>query len=151
MPCPYGAGDGPERRALGRLAVARGLADRVEFVGHVSDIDVRLRDVDVLMHTACSETFGMALMEAAASHVPVVCLGGGALREMVPRYARRHYCGRTDTGGAFAAAVLEAAAIDDPELFSLADQRRRDSFRAELVLDRWQGVLDRLAKREVIA
>ena len=70
---PYAAGDGPERRALGRLAVARGLADRVEFVGHVSDIDVRLRDVDVLMHTARSETFGMALMEAAVSHVPVVC------------------------------------------------------------------------------
>ena len=83
------AGDGPRRRVVESLAATSGLGARVEFPGHVDDVGSLLAQADVLLRTAYSETFGLSLVEAAARGVPVTCLAGGTLAEMVPEYHAR--------------------------------------------------------------
>ena len=62
-------GDGDDRPRLEALAAAMGVADKVQFVGHVTDrrtypIIYRLADVFVMPSTG--EGFGIAFLEAMA-------------------------------------------------------------------------------------
>ena len=91
------AGDGPEYRNLRALA-----RPNVEFLGHVSDDDLRnlySRARAFLMPG--EEDFGMTAVEALASGKPVIALGRGGALETVPPY-----------GGTF---------YDEPDASSLAD------------------------------
>src|SRR5699024_10354643 len=58
------AGDGPERLRLERLARHLGIADDVEFKGVVSDMATVYADIDILLHPAMREPFGMVVAEA---------------------------------------------------------------------------------------
>ena len=70
------AGSGPMGEEWQALAHRLGLADRVHFVGDVSDAHQRAlyqaADVYVLPATLRSEAFGVALVEAMASGAPVI-------------------------------------------------------------------------------
>jgi len=67
-------GDGDDRPRLEALAQEAGIADRVHFVGQVSDSELvnyyRLADVFVMPST--KEGFGIVFLEAAASGLPVI-------------------------------------------------------------------------------
>src|SRR6185437_7749882 len=68
------AGDGPDRRALERLAVEEGVADRVRFLGSVDQN--RLREiynaVDALVLASSREGWANVLLESMACGTPVV-------------------------------------------------------------------------------
>lgn len=73
-------GDGPQREALRRQAEEAGVADRVDFAGQVEPEQVAryFVDHDVLVHLSDYETFGLTVVEAAATGLPVVvtrCIG----------------------------------------------------------------------------
>lgn len=73
-------GDGPQREALHRQAQEAGVADRVDFAGQVAPEQVSrfFLDHDVLVHLSDYETFGLTVVEAAATGLPVVvtrCIG----------------------------------------------------------------------------
>lgn len=76
-------GDGPEEGRLRELARAEGVAHAVTFVGHLPDEDLpaayQAADVFALPSHLPSEAFGLVLVEAMASGLPVVCtdLGTG--------------------------------------------------------------------------
>jgi glycosyltransferase involved in cell wall biosynthesis len=75
-------GDGPDRRALERLAARLGLADRVRFVGHVPRADV-MRFVNAaaaVVFTGLREEGGIALAEAMLAGAPVIVLAHGGAR-----------------------------------------------------------------------
>lgn len=69
-------GDGVLRSGFEQRAAGYGLRDAVHFAGHVSDDDLpeyyRLADLFILPSINSSEAFGMVLLEAFASGVPVV-------------------------------------------------------------------------------
>jgi glycosyltransferase involved in cell wall biosynthesis len=78
-------GEGPERERLERIAASLGLSSRVRFTGWVSETEVALRAVDVLVFSSepVVETAPLAALEAMASGVPVVASDVGSLREIV--------------------------------------------------------------------
>ena len=118
-------GDGPERGALGR-----GAASNTQFLGRLSDDDVRrlYRGAGVVLLPG-EEDFGIVPVEAQACGRPVVALGrGGALETVVP--------GQTGilvddlSAEAFAQAVAEAVATryDSSVIRQHAEQFGRERF-----------------------
>jgi len=77
------AGDGELRPRLMRLAQELGLASRIHFLGRRDDIPQLLKMADVYAHSAHSEGFGIATLEAMAAGVPVVASDLPGLAEVV--------------------------------------------------------------------
>jgi len=66
------AGEGPQRAGLEGLARARGVAERVRFLGHRADVPRVLAALDVFCMPSRWEGFGLALAEALAAGRPAV-------------------------------------------------------------------------------
>lgn len=77
------AGDGPLRDALEIQAERLGVHRAVCFSGVVDDMRAFFARIDVLLHTALREPFGMVAAEAQAAGVPVVCTAVDGLPEVV--------------------------------------------------------------------
>jgi glycosyltransferase involved in cell wall biosynthesis len=66
------------------LAAARGVADRVLFLGQRSDVPRLMQAVDAVVHPSVDpEPFGRTLVEAMLAGVPVVATDAGASREIL--------------------------------------------------------------------
>ena len=77
-------GDGPLRSELEALVAARGIADRVDFLGRRSDVADLLRDMTVFaFSTTRDEGFGIVLIEAMAAGLPIVASDVPACREVL--------------------------------------------------------------------
>jgi glycosyltransferase involved in cell wall biosynthesis len=59
------------------------LGPRARFVGPVDDVPVVLRSLDVLVNASTSEPFGLSVLEAQASGVPVIGTDAGGIPEFV--------------------------------------------------------------------
>lgn len=78
-------GDGPERADLEAEAVSLGCADAVEFTGLLTQEEVckELSEADVFALPSFAEGVPVVLMEAMASHVPVVATRVAGVPELV--------------------------------------------------------------------
>ena len=78
-------GDGGERDRLGALAVDLGIADRVKFLGHVSDQELPgiYESCTVFVMPSIAELQSIATMEAMASGRPVIAADAMALPHLV--------------------------------------------------------------------
>ncbi len=69
-------GEGPLESTLRQHVAARGIADRVRWLGRATDDDLpaiyRAADIFVLPSVATTETFGVVQIEAMASGLPIV-------------------------------------------------------------------------------
>ncbi|MCA9143992.1 MAG: glycosyltransferase [Planctomycetaceae bacterium] len=67
-------GDGPQRKRWQRIAERLGVADRVEWVGRVQDLEMQSHYswADVFVFTSLRDTTGTVVLEALASGVPVL-------------------------------------------------------------------------------
>ncbi|WP_158583360.1 glycosyltransferase [Salinisphaera sp. Q1T1-3] len=77
------AGDGPLRARLAAQAEQLGVQTRVHFAGVVDDMPGFFAGIDLLIHPALREPFGMVAAEAQAAGVPVVCSAVDGLPEVV--------------------------------------------------------------------
>jgi glycosyltransferase involved in cell wall biosynthesis len=78
-------GAGPERQALGALAEELRVAPAVHWTGFVPDPDLPAYYAasDVYLHTCKLESFGLSVLEASASGLPVIAVDEGGPREIV--------------------------------------------------------------------
>jgi glycosyltransferase involved in cell wall biosynthesis len=76
-------GDGPLKSLLMERAKLEGLASAVAFHGNVDDVFHFLSKSHVYVHPATYEPFGLALVEAMATGLPVVCLDAKGNRGIV--------------------------------------------------------------------
>ena len=113
-------GEGPERARLETLAGERGVADRVAFIGRVAE--ERLADsyaaADCFaLPTRALECFGLIVLEAYASGVPVVGVPVGSIPEVMgPAFA--DWIAEDNGAPALArrmADVLEGRLVADPD------------------------------------
>lgn len=96
-----------------------GIAGAVEFRGQVTDVRAELSQVDVLLHTARSEPFGLVLVEAMVQHVPVVAVSEGGPLEIL----------RDGVDGLLS--VGEPEALAERVLQLISDPRRRERMGAQ--------------------
>jgi glycosyltransferase involved in cell wall biosynthesis len=119
------AGDGPQRRELERLAGRLGIAERVTFSGAITHAQVPafLGGLNVFVALSRSESFGVAVLEAAACGLPSVVTNVGGLPEVVADGATGLVVPDGDL--AAAAAALVALAADPPRRARMGREARR--------------------------
>jgi glycosyltransferase involved in cell wall biosynthesis len=76
-------GDGPLKQELIQQTIAADCADRLFFRGSVPDVPRWMAESDVYVHPANYEPFGLVLIEAMASGMPVISLDGRGNRGLV--------------------------------------------------------------------
>lgn len=77
------AGEGPDAAALHMQVDRLGLAPQVRFLGWVGAIDPFLAAIDLLLHPALREPYGIACAEALVRGVPVVAARVDGLPEVI--------------------------------------------------------------------
>jgi glycosyltransferase involved in cell wall biosynthesis len=77
------AGDGVEREKLERVIKENELGERVKLLGWQKDLNKLRQTWDVYVQSSLTEGFGIAVVEAMQSGLPVVVTPGGALPELV--------------------------------------------------------------------
>lgn len=114
------AGEGPERSRLEALASQLGIARRVEFLGHVAhdEVPALMQEFDVLVNpTVVPEAFGVVVLEASASGLPVVATAVGGVPEVCLDEVTGLLVAPRDP--AALAAALSALAVDEDRRASL--------------------------------
>jgi glycosyltransferase involved in cell wall biosynthesis len=76
-------GDGPRKRELQDLVIARGLGRHVEFLGHRDDVPSLLASADAFVLPSRSEAFPNSVIEAMAAGLPVVASAVGGLLDLI--------------------------------------------------------------------
>jgi rhamnosyl/mannosyltransferase len=122
-------GVGPFGGALQQQAQRSGVADRVHFLGELSDEEVttlyHAADIFVLPSTNRAETFGIVQLEAMACGMPVVCTELGTGTSYVNQHGVTGLVVPPNEPAALAAALRQL--LDDPaqrQAFGAAGRRR---------------------------
>ena len=139
-------GDGPERERLGALAVERGVAARVLFLGHRADLRDLYAALDLFVLSSRTEGMPNTLLEALAMARPVVATPVGGVGEVV----RDRQEALLVPPGQTAPLAEALSEVLDSELLaaSLAQAGRRRveaSFSFAARLDRLETLYERLA------
>lgn len=77
------AGDGPLMEYLKKLSSSLKIANKVIFLGYISDIEKVYILIDALVVPSLSESFGISIIEAFSMRVPVIASNVPALNEVV--------------------------------------------------------------------
>lgn len=77
------AGDGPDKAALQARAQALGVDDHIDWLGEVHDPQAFFGTLQVYVHPAITESFGLAPLEAMSAGLPTIASRGGALPEII--------------------------------------------------------------------
>lgn len=134
-------GDGTLRAELESRAAGLGLADRVRFVGARPDVPELLAAMDIFVFPSVSEGFGIAVVEAMASRLPVVASNVGPLPEIVID-GETGLLVRTADGNALAAAINRL--IEDEQLRRRLARAGRASVEARFTDSHMVGTLENL-------
>jgi glycosyltransferase involved in cell wall biosynthesis len=125
------AGDGAERENLRDLAIARGLADRVDFLGRIDDMPKFYQALDVFCLASRAEGLPLSLLEAQASGVPAVAFDvGGVTEALCPRTGRLVPAGDIAALGRALAEAVAVPSTDEPCRFVRAERGIAEMARA---------------------
>jgi glycosyltransferase involved in cell wall biosynthesis len=123
------AGDGPERPRLEELAERLGVAGRVHFLGHRSDVPQLLAACDVFALPSLYEGSSLAVLEAMAAEIPVVSSAVGGTDELIED-GRSGLLVPPGDSAALAAALKRL--LGDPELRQTFAARARERVERDL-------------------
>jgi glycosyltransferase involved in cell wall biosynthesis len=117
------AGAGPERRNLLDQAQTLGIDDQVRLLGYVPEAGKQLAGYRAYAHSAKSEVFGLALIEAMAAGVPVVAPPVGGIPTLFDDRIEGRFWDLDDPDGA--AVVLIELLEDEPARARMGAAARR--------------------------
>ncbi len=138
-------GDGPEMGNVRQQVARDGLDEKVEFLGHVDNLEDILPMADLLLLPSLHESFGLVALEAmACGVVPVATTRGGAgefIQDGLNGFLRDPH----DVEGMTRVAVKVLA--DDQVRQEMAEEARRDAagdFGVSCVVRQYLDLYDRL-------
>ena len=116
------AGDGNQRKYLSDLASELGIAERVSFLGHISEEELPLayERATVFAMPSIAELQSIATMEAMASGRPVIAANAMALPHLV-HDGDNGYLFEPDDVDQFSEQLLKVATADQEELNRLSE------------------------------
>lgn len=119
------AGTGPRRQALGRLSRDLEIEDNVEFLGYVSEAEKigHLHEAAAFVLPSRQEGFGIAVLEALATGLPVVANDLDILRALVPGGENR-FADASDPDQ-FARAMRDVVDLDESDRATTGEANRR--------------------------
>jgi rhamnosyl/mannosyltransferase len=136
------AGRGPMEAAWKALATELGVAERVFFMGDVSDEDLpalyRAADLYVLPANERAEAFGIAILEAMASGLPVVCTEVGTATSWINQDKQTGIVVPAKSPDILASAIehLQRDPDQRQHMGSAARQRIEDEFTLDKMIQR---------------
>jgi len=132
---------------LAALADRLGLAERVLLTGGRDDVPEILAALDVFVHPAIAESFGMVIVEAMAMARPVLSTPVGIAPEVISQGATGLLCASSEPGS-LARGLREMLALRPrwPEL-GCAARLRVQSFTAAAMADRYSRLYARWLTR----
>lgn len=116
------AGDGPARAGLEEMARARGVMDRVIFLGFREDVADLLAAADLVVLPSLREGMSMSLLEAMAAGKPIIATSIGSNREVASQVEMALLVPPADP--AALAEAIELAAKDPKRMAALAASAR---------------------------
>ena len=133
-------GDGPERVKCEALATKLGVADRVNFLGKSTAVNHILNQAHVFLLPSETESFGLAALEAMASHVPVVASRSGGLPEVV-EHGVTGFLEEVGDVDAMAKRVLEILKDDATHAeFAAAARQHAEAFDVEHIAYQYESI-----------
>jgi glycosyltransferase involved in cell wall biosynthesis len=146
-------GAGPDLPCVRELAAELGVADRIRFLGHVTDAEKfrALSVADVFVSTSQHEGFGIMFLEAMALGLPIVCYDHGGQTD---------YLLTPDTGfvvplndiGAFTARVLELLASPEHRAAIARNNRLKvEQFLIERCAFEYEAIFEEVVHRREAA
>jgi glycosyltransferase involved in cell wall biosynthesis/ribosomal protein S18 acetylase RimI-like enzyme len=127
------AGDGSARAALEEMARARGVSDRIAFVGFREDVADLLCAADLIALPSLREGFSISLLEAMAAGKPIIASSIGSNRDVAAQADMALLVPPGDPA-ALANAIRDAA--HDPERMAAVGANARSLFEANYTEDR---------------
>lgn len=92
-----------------------GLEDYVAMPGNIENVEETLKNQNIYVHSAYYEPFGLVLLEAMASGLPVVCLDGGGNRDIIEN-GNNGFLVESQNPEIFAEKIIEL--IEHPDLYT---------------------------------
>lgn len=146
------AGQGSDRAALEGLAEKLGCVDRVHFVGELPPdrIGTFLRALDLFVFPSLSETFGLAVVEAAQAGLPVVANRLDVLEEVLSTGPEpcALFADVNDTQ-AFATQIRRL--LDDATLAATLSARARtlnSRYSLDAMVERYGALIEKLLQKD---
>lgn len=140
-------GDGPSREALAKRAQEHGRAHVLPFLSERMELARLLASADLYVSAMPFETFGLSIVEAQASGLPVVGVAGGAMPERVPEGAGVGLLGRVDSVEDLAANIEKMAGSDLREAGRRARALVESQFSWKRTFDRTLDLYERVLAR----
>jgi len=97
-------GEGDRRSVLQALAAEANAPGKIRFAGFRQDIERYMRGLDVLLHTPRLEAFGLVLIEAMATALPVVGSDVGGIPDLI-RHGKTGFLAKPEDPEALADAL----------------------------------------------
>ena len=128
-------GDGPNRASLQAQIDSNNLHEEITLHGNVKNVEEFMRNTDFYIHTATYEPFGLVLLEAMASGLPVISLDGKGNRDIL-EHKKNGYIFQEQNAEQFSCALIDL--IENHELYgiiSLNAQKYAERFDIKNYLD----------------
>ncbi|QQS32204.1 MAG: glycosyltransferase family 4 protein [Acidobacteriota bacterium] len=116
-------GEGPLRASLEELTEKLGIRNKVDFKGFVEKVPALLAKIDLYVHPAVDEPFGIAVLEAMVAGKPTVATAVDGVREII-RDGETGRLVKSQDPDALADAVIEL--IDNVEMRGAIAARARE-------------------------